>query len=168
MERKKRKRISNRDLEVKELTEARYDNLADQMTFIIDGDIFSSREDREKCYQANKTEILERWLSLKENFCYRPLCYWEFESLPERMIIAKEKWWNCSDQYPGEWEWNPIEEKDHQFLFRLNLLREEEIDWYRALEREYQGSISGLKEMGHYVGMDEIGFSEIETQDVLR
>jgi hypothetical protein len=146
--RKKRKRISSIELEAGSLTEDRYDNLTSEMEVILDGDIFPSPEDRKKCYQANKKEIMERWLSDPQHFCQRPFCFWQFESLPERKVIGKQKWWNPIDHSPGKWEVVDIKEKDHQFLYRLGLLTEKEMKTYRNLEEYFQEEKARLREIG--------------------
>lgn len=146
--RKKRKRISSIELEAKALTENRYDNLISEMDIILNGDIFPSPEDREKCYRSNRREIIERWLSDPKNFCQRPFAFWQFESLPERKVIRREKWWNPIDHSPGQWEVVDIKEKDHQFLNRLGLLTEQEMETYRKLEDDFQEEKARLQEIG--------------------
>lgn len=131
-----RPKVLNLNLNPSILTEPRYKNLTCQIAFIIDGDIFDLKENRERCYRANKEEILRRWLEDKENFYQRPLCFWEFESLPPREIVGEEKWWNPIDHHPGQWEISPVKEKDHQYLFRLALLSKAEMDGYREFDRE--------------------------------
>jgi hypothetical protein len=132
----KKSKIKRNDLNPTILNEARYDNLTSQMEFILNGDIFPSLEDREKCYWANKKEILGRWFADPRNYCERPLCWWQFEELSPRLVIGHERWFNPIDHNPGEWEISPIEEQSPGYLFRLGLLKECEMDKYQKLEIE--------------------------------
>lgn len=136
------------------LTPKRYNNLVSEMSVILDGDIFPTPSAREKCYLSNKAEILESWLAVKDNYCYRPFAFWEFEKLPKRKILYYHRWWDPLDG-PAHWELSPEEEKDFQYLFRLGLLREKELGRYNSLKAEADVITESLKDIGGYVSVEE-------------
>ena len=120
----------------RELTERRYTNLTSEMDVIVNGDLFKTQEDRRLCYESNKSEILDRWLIDPKNYCTRPLCYHQFENRPPKQIVGQHKWFNSIDHHPGKWELSPIEEKEHEYLFRLGLLQPKETERYETLRQE--------------------------------
>ena len=132
----KPRKLKNRrsDLNPTILTGERYENLSSQIHYIMNGDVFPSPEARKICYLKNREEILLRWLDDDRNFCDRPFAWWEFEILPEREKIGEEKWWNPIDKNPPEWETSPIFENDAQFLRRLGVLCQKEMNRYCELE----------------------------------
>jgi hypothetical protein len=139
------------------LTEARYHWLISEMPdFIGNENPFSSQQDEEICYRANKDTILERWLSDPHNYCRRPKCFLQFEDLPSRQIVGQEKWFNPMDHDRGEWEVSPILESDHQWLNRLGLLEEKEVNKYHELEVEERKARTQMKELGLFLPVETI------------
>ena len=139
------------------LTEIRYHWLISEMPkFIGEENPFSSEEDERVCYQTNKSQIMERWLSDPKNYCRRPKCFLLFEDLSPKQIVGQEKWFNPMDHTPGEWEVAPILESDHVWLHRLNLLQEKEVDRYQELEVEERKARVQMKELGLFLPIGPI------------
>ena len=120
----KRKKDAPKE-DAKLLTEKRYSWLiSDMPKFLSEENPFDSPEDEEICYRANKSTIMERWLSDPKNHCHRPRCWWNFAGGPPAEIIGYEKWWSEGVDPGSGWQFAPVEEPDFMRIERAGNLQE--------------------------------------------
>jgi hypothetical protein len=162
MSRKKRKIRAIPMQTASKLTENRYIQLVfpEMVDEAVYGKPFASPEDRETCHWANKDEILERWLSHPLHGCSRPSCFYQYETLPGRRIIGKQKWHNTK-----EWEISPVIEGEHEYLFRLGLLQDFEMDRYQELKNHSDEVRERMISCGIFIPVN--GVEEVAVEDVL-
>ena len=140
----------------KVFNEVRYRWLISEMLELIgEENPFGSEEDERACYQANKSQIMERWLADPQNYCRRPKCFQWFEELQPKQIIGRERWFNPMDG-PGKWELSPILESDHTWLNRLGLLEEKEVKRFQELQESEAKERAGMIELGLFLPVEKI------------